>query len=428
MRVFILTGFIGFLSTFTVQANWQITSLKDGEGVGTPVKDIVFTEDTSVGHLVLGGEGGYQTIDAGQTWEEEEVDFTAELPTFPNPLQVLPLGLQFDQNENRYAIGNLLGSNMQALGKEEGDGNFNTLMKWPEVSRPLISFSDPELGVMLMGDSLSNEVTVAAIEDESADSISWFSDRSPGSPFMDIDCSPESKGWAVGMIEEDGVTEPVLWETSDGGRNWRPQPLGLDKNPTRIGFMDETTGFIIGEEGLFMKTTDGGETWNERSLNRKVELLDVHFMDGQTGVIGGTDGNLYITHDGGNSWEELLGFVSTDIHSVFLDENGTIYAGDNAGNVFRSKVSINSINPAQTPGIEIPAATENDQLVIGFPEQLFGKEVTISIYDRSGQKVLKKEAEVAETITLDLSILDSGTYFLSVEGSFFSRNLTFQKL
>ena len=427
MRLFTLIMLICLSPCFTAQADWKVTHL-DSEGqINAAVKDITFTDDSTVGHLVLEGVGLFKTTDKGQTWEKEAVNFTAQVPAFTDPREVSPEGLEFDENGERYVIGQIKGSNVKALGKEEPEA-FETLMHWRRVSKSRLSLAGPEKGGLMMADQDNYELTVAEVADGSADSISWFSDEPRGSQFMDIDFTPEDKGLAVGGMEEEETFDPVIWETSDGGRNWHPEEWDTDKKPTELWFMDETTGFIIGEEGLVMKTTDGGETWNDRSLDRTVELLDVAFMDEQTGVVGGEDGHLMVTRDGGNSWEALLGMVTSDLHSVFLDQNGTIYAGDDAQNVYRSRTPVSIIEPSKSFKISVYPNPTSGDLYISFPDELVGEEVTLKIFDTSGRPQLEREVTAREELQLDLSSLEPGTYILEIEGDHFTESINLVKL
>lgn len=121
----------------------------------------------------------------------------------------------------------------------------------------------------------------------------------------------ENTGWIVG---EEGF---VLF-TTDGGLNWIQKSVGTEKDLAKVFFIDEQNGWIgTGNNlnpspgGSILKTTDGGETWTEINFgslkpNFEFTYLDaLQFLDTQTGfIVAGRYNNNFIlkTDDGGLTW------------------------------------------------------------------------------------------------------------------------------
>lgn len=123
-----------------------------------------------------------------------------------------------------------------------------------------------------------------------------------------------------------------------------------------ILFIDEKSGYAVGEEGLFLSTTDAGETWektivvpdvsfkslfrkengslfiigensaiyakkeNEKDwiklkVNSKSSLNGIHFIDNENGVVVGSRGEILRSGDGGQNWIK----ASTPVETILFD-------------------------------------------------------------------------------------------------------------
>lgn len=124
------------------------------------------------------------------------------------------------------------------------------------------------------------------------------------------------KAWLTGFSYADGVW---LYNTGDGGQNWRPVKLPVDPTYSTEGgsapswpplFVDDHNGFLpvtFGGNGfaVFYRTRDGGNTWEPTVPVPVVEHQPVwSFADSEHGFVA--DGNkLYATGNGGQSWPSM---------------------------------------------------------------------------------------------------------------------------
>lgn len=153
----------------------------------------------------------------------------------------------------------------------------------------------------------------------------------------------------------------TIVETRDGGATWtarkyEAKDTGLtaeeetvSQEPSfyDVAFVDDQTGWIVGEFGKILKTTDGGASWREqqRSLlgGDIVEVLDlptffgVQFLDAKRGVVVGLDGKIAFTADGGSVWQfDDVGVeLSVPLFEVKLFPDGSGWAVGSAGEVLR---------------------------------------------------------------------------------------------
>jgi uncharacterized protein CbrC (UPF0167 family) len=103
-----------------------------------------------------------------------------------------------------------------------------------------------------------------------------------------------------------------------------------------VFFLNANTGYVVGDDGVFLQTTDGGAEWNlTDGLNAaKVDdsfkdLTSVIFKDAQNGWIVGDNNVLLATTNGGTTWTNqklLLADTGDDINDITIMSNGHIIA------------------------------------------------------------------------------------------------------
>lgn len=69
-------------------------------------------------------------------------------------------------------------------------------------------------------------------------------------------------GWVLTAASCPRGCPEVLWVTGDGGRAWRPLPLGA-LQARFIDFVDARQGYLVTATGALLQTVDGGRSWAE---------------------------------------------------------------------------------------------------------------------------------------------------------------------
>jgi len=130
-------------------------------------------------------------------------------------------------------------------------------------------------------------------------------------------------GWVCG---QDGL----ILHTTDGGETWHKQESGVNQPIFAMSFVDKNHGWAVSEQATYLRTTSGGESWETGRIEASVEgvseeatlamvdpvLYDVQFIDEKTGWMVGEFGKIYHSTDGGMTWNEqqgtLLGHAGID--------------------------------------------------------------------------------------------------------------------
>lgn len=110
-------------------------------------------------------------------------------------------------------------------------------------------------------------------------------------------------------------------------------------------FIDETTGCLVGNDGIIFKSTDGGYYWSSQTSGTTKDLNSVFFINANQGWAVGDEGTILYSNNGGISWTTQVSGVTDNLNSVYFinnqkgwitGENGVILyttnGGDNTGN------------------------------------------------------------------------------------------------
>ncbi len=188
-----------------------------------------------------------------------------------------------------------------------GGGNFSTglIMKttnagssWQRVQTPAMTevndlklFSDSRIIAVTEGGESSTQIIV------SNDGQVWNTVLERGMSHLRSISIMEQDIWVGGS---DGL---ILH--SNNGMLWNEISRNLIKNATCIQFLDETSGFCVGSDGVLLKTTNGGGFWNRQIVHEGIDLYSVYFLDENNGIVSGTGSIELLTENGGQTWQQI---------------------------------------------------------------------------------------------------------------------------
>ena len=96
-------------------------------------------------------------------------------------------------------------------------------------------------------------------------------------------------------------------------QSWNEFDIGTTENLNKVYFTNDTTGFIIGNNGLLLNTVDGGYTWETIITNVLHNLRTISFSNEEVGYINGLK-----TEDGGATW---MPQISSEIYGLMYAYN-----------------------------------------------------------------------------------------------------------
>jgi photosystem II stability/assembly factor-like uncharacterized protein len=208
--------------------------------------------------------------------------------------------------------------------------------------------------------------------------------------------------------------EGEIYMTNTGGTVWN-KVYTATSSLWDISFVNSNSGFIAGDK-LILKTIDGGISWTAIPANWT--LFSVCFVNEMTGYAVGDYGVVLCTNDGGITWAVTCTGAPSFLRSVtFTDEThgyiagyfGTILSTNTGGSfvpVYPNKKPANEVtiypNPAKTE-ITIEDENASNQGAI-----------TISIHGIHGELLKIEEFKNKNRMDLKLDGLDTGIYIVQI--------------
>lgn len=125
----------------------------------------------------------------------------------------------------------------------------------------------------------------------------WINPYPTGEDLSSIKFINENTGFAVG-------NEGSFLKTTNGGLNWFLQTVSINHLQT-IFFFNYQTGYITGQNGLILKTTNSGNNWVQKLSGSIQNLNDITFISAEIGFVVGNAGTFIKTTDAGESWGNI---------------------------------------------------------------------------------------------------------------------------
>ena len=122
----------------------------------------------------------------------------------------------------------------------------------------------------------------------------------------------DQTGWSVGEYG-------TILKTTDGGESWEQLDNRYVNNLSRILFRDENNGWIIGEKGIILHTSDGGATWTLQPSNKNISLNGIDLIGADGIIIVGDQSTILVSHDDGQNWQPVKGDSTVSSYYSFDD-------------------------------------------------------------------------------------------------------------
>jgi Photosynthesis system II assembly factor YCF48 len=96
-------------------------------------------------------------------------------------------------------------------------------------------------------------------------------------------------------------TSSTVSRSTDGGKSWVSQPIGLSVMLTAGASPSPTVCWMVGRAGVILLTTDG-RTWQRVTFPEQVDLRSVSATSAESATVTTADNRTFTTIDGGRTW------------------------------------------------------------------------------------------------------------------------------
>jgi photosystem II stability/assembly factor-like uncharacterized protein len=137
----------------------------------------------------------------------------------------------------------------------------------------------------------------------------------------------------------------VLLSDTDGADFRQARSVPVRSTLTAVSFVDEKTGWAVGQWGVVLRTDDAGESWTLQRHDTSVDqpLFSVWFRDRQRGYAVGLWSLMIATADGGKTWTQVAlppppGRKKADrnLLKIFANRMGTLFVAAEQGMILKS--------------------------------------------------------------------------------------------
>ncbi|RKU25459.1 hypothetical protein C6499_14840 [Candidatus Poribacteria bacterium] len=167
--------------------------------------------------------------------------------------------------------------------------------------------------------------------------VTWESQSSPSHLLVGVCAISPEEGYVVG-------DRGAILRTEDGGTVWSAQDSRTTECFGAVHFVSPQKGWAVAEAGVVLQTTNGGAVWERQTSETQQVLLGLFFVDEKTGWCVGNGGEIIHTDDGGQTWKRQKSGTTWNLFDIHFTSkhrgwavgmNGTILSTVDGGSNWR---------------------------------------------------------------------------------------------
>ncbi len=239
-----------------------------------------------------------------------------------------------------------------------------------------------------------------------------------------------ANGYFLNALTGWSAFDDGIYKTSNGGVNWIRYIYNAYAH--QITFTNQNTGYVIYDSLLYppyytkiFKTTNAGDNWILLNTWQKRHFWSLDFINENTGFVVGNEGIILKTTNAGNSWFESMpaGQIYNLIHVNFLNANTGYTCGSKGVILKTTNGGVFGITPISN---EVPSKFSLSQ---NYPNPFNPRTVIkFQVASSSSIKIIVFDILGREVQTLVNEQLKPGTYEVDFVGSNFASGIYFYKL
>jgi len=258
----------------------------------------------------------YHSSDNGRTWEPVGV---------PGDEFILK-AISFSDSQHGWAVG----GNGLVIRTTNGGKSWGLLKSPTTTDLEAVHFVNSRVGYTGGRHAVGNIIT-----DEVSGSLEILCTKDGGETWRQ--CYKENKPISVFQITNTSESTAFaitggnrLLRTDNQGKSWRTIPLPV-KYVFSIAFAPDGVGWLVGNQGTFLRSDDGGMTWQRPSSltqefgNKDWEAID--FNAEGCGIAVGENSTLALTTDNGKTWKLQNLQISDHLRAVHMRGPSAIVLG-----------------------------------------------------------------------------------------------------
>lgn len=117
---------------------------------------------------------------------------------------------------------------------------------------------------------------------------------------------------------------------------WQDQESGVSDDLKCVQFVNDSTGFIVGNNGIILKTKNYGANWISKNSGTNDGFSSCFFPSQDIGYTSTYSGLIYKTVNGGDAWSMIKDFGYTIIYGIYFTSNLNGIAVGGSGKIYRT--------------------------------------------------------------------------------------------